>query len=222
MDDAVRLSCVACSATCDIFQARCGCGSCAASEAAFHAGGWMDWKGKMYCHHCIARSGWTKRAEEKAERHFQNQLDEMCAAVMQSAIFKPKKSARPQLVLDNAQSGISTNATSSNASSSPSNGQVDRDEVQALRRTVEALIARVDTLEDMKRAKRTLDARLDDFEDRLTLMNSNVNANRERIEVLEMDQDNETDEAAYVMTNDQDPFISKLLAEEHSMKEIAS
>ena len=52
------------------------------------------------------------------------------------------------------------------------------------------------SLEDMKRHKRNLDARLDNFEEKLSaliddcaLMNTNVNANRERIEDLELKQD---------------------------------
>ena len=72
-------------------------------------------------------------------------------------------------------------------------------------------MARMDTLEDMKRQKRNLDARLDSFEERLadihndvcldsfeerladihndvSLLNANVCTNRERIEVIEMTQ----------------------------------
>ena len=184
---AVRLACVACSATCEIDMTRCGCGTCVPQEAAFYAGAWMDWKGKMYCSRCIVKSGWQKRAEDKALQHFENQIDDMCPPVIESVTFKARKTlgGQQQLVPQNAPS------TSTNMTPSSSNGQDYKDEVQVLRRTVEVLMARVTTLEDMKRAKRNLDARLDDFEDRLTLMNTNVNANRERIEVLEMEKDEE-------------------------------
>ena len=54
----------------------------------------------------------------------------------------------------------------------------------------------MDSLDDMRRAKRHVDARLDSFEEKLvdigndiSLMNCNISANRERIEDIELHLD---------------------------------
>ena len=70
---------------------------------------------------------------------------------------------------------------------------------------MELMLARVTALEDLKRAKTNLDARLDHLDDRLTLTTTNVDANRTRIDVLETEIDVRTfdgkdEENEFVMT----------------------
>ena len=70
---------------------------------------------------------------------------------------------------------------------------------------MELMLARVTALEDLKRAKTNLDARLDHLEDRLTLTTTSVDADRTRIDVLETEIDVRTfegkdEENEFVMT----------------------
>ena len=152
----VRFACTACSAACEIDMTQCQCGTCVPQEAAFYGCGWMDWKGKMYCCPCLSKYKWKVRAGNKARQHFYNQIDEMCPAVIESAIVKGRKPS----VWPEASAAMNPNATGASAASANStpctklepnslNAQGDKAEVHALRVTVEALMTRVTALEDV-------------------------------------------------------------------------
>ena len=76
--------------------------------------------------------------------------------------------------------------TASTASSVSSTNSLNVDELRALRRMVENLTTRVAALEDMKRFKRSLDARLDNFENKLAFCMDNI-------EMLQVEKDDQVD-----------------------------
>ena len=152
-----RLGCVYCSSHCEVNLGLCNCGQCKATEAAFFAHGWMDWKGKMYCGSCIQKWGWRQRAEEKAARHLDHQLEDLCPRVVEGASLMTRRCvSEPLTPVVVATLTPASKASPTTMTTSTNFLHVDEmmKEMAALREIVETLTARMDTLEEVKRQKR--------------------------------------------------------------------
>ena len=164
---------------CEVNMAGCGCKRCIAEEACFHVCSWMTWKHKIYCGTCIENCNWKPRSEAKAATHFHSQTrEQMCRNVINSV--------REMTKLERRQQSSQTASLASSASSTNSLNSLHIDEIRALLRMVEDLTTRVAALEDMKWFKRNLDARLDNFENKLAFCMDNI-------EMLQIDKDDQVE-----------------------------
>ena len=95
-------------------------------------------------------------------------------------------SVREMTKLQRRQQSSETASLASSASSTNSLNSLHIDEIRTLRTMVENLTTRVAALEDMKRFKRNLDARLDNFENKLAFCMDNI-------EMLQVEKDDQVE-----------------------------